>query len=205
MFNAVAGRIDSTVAGWVRDLITGVYGFLHTIFGHVISGWQNLYRDVSDFIDVSIQHGVHLLLVLGFILRHVIPTLNRLLSDFIRQVFHYAEGVYRFAVRAIDDLRNWSADALRTLQRWVVTDVFDPLLRSLTAAWHWITHEGSLVYHYITHPADLVDLVWDALISKLEAEAWNIAGKLGSFALSLVVRNLSRFVSLLEDILNAVF
>lgn len=205
MFDAVSGRIDSTVAGWVRDLVSGLYGFLHTIFGHVIGGWENLYHDVSGFIDRAIQLSVHVLVVLATILHHVIPTLHRLLSDFIRMVFKYARDVYHFTVTAIDDLRKWTQAALNDLHRFVVNDVYDPLFKSLTGAWHWITHEGALVFFYITHAPQLVDLFWDALIAKLEAEAWNIAQKLGSFALSLVVRNLGRFVSLVEDILNAVF
>jgi len=39
----VTGKIDSTTAAWVHDLIAGLYGFLHTIFGNVIHAWDDFY------------------------------------------------------------------------------------------------------------------------------------------------------------------
>jgi hypothetical protein len=39
-YNWATGKIDSTVAGWVHDLINGLYGFLRTIFGDVGNAWD---------------------------------------------------------------------------------------------------------------------------------------------------------------------
>lgn len=80
----------------------------------------------------------------------------------------------------------------------------DEAFRAVKDAYDWINKEGYLVYYYITHPEKLVLLLWDALIANLEATAWDTAGKLGKFFLSLILKNRRRFIDLIEDILHAV-
>lgn len=96
----------------------------------------------------------------------------------------------------------WFLDVFwRQWLKWVEDHIIKPLL----VAWHWVIHEGAIVWHYLTHAADLVAFFWDALIAKLEHESWTVAEKLGDFFLALVVKNLRRFAELVEDILDAVF
>jgi hypothetical protein len=85
--------------------------------------------------------------------------------------------------------------------QWLNTHVVAPL----TTAYNWVVHEGATIWHYISNPADLVALIWSPLVTHLEAEAWTVGELLGKFFLSLVIKNLTRFVSLLEDIIDAVF
>jgi hypothetical protein len=81
---------------------------------------------------------------------------------------------------------------------------FDEVYRAIREAYGWINTHGYLVYYYITHPAKLVDLLWEALIANLESTAWETAERLGKFFLSLILRNLEKFLMLIEDILHAV-
>jgi hypothetical protein len=81
---------------------------------------------------------------------------------------------------------------------------FNETYRAISDAYNWINTRGYLVYYYITHPAKLVDLLWEALIANLESTAWETADRLGKFFLSLFLRNLEKFLMLIEDILNAV-
>jgi hypothetical protein len=82
--------------------------------------------------------------------------------------------------------------------------LFDETYRAIRDTYDWINNQGYLVYYYITHPAQLVDLLWEALIANLETTAWETAERLGKFFLSLFLRNLEKFLTLIEDILNAV-
>lgn len=84
---------------------------------------------------------------------------------------------------------------------WIAVHLLDPLLKLVS----WVAHQGTTMWFYFTHPASLVDLIFEYLIVKLEATAWATTKKLGSFLLSLIVHHLDQFVSLIEDILDAVF
>jgi len=113
-------------------------------------------------------------------------------------------NVYHWAVRQIDWIKHWVAKLIDAVRSWVINDIWKPLSRSLLAAWHWISHEGGILWYYITHPEKIVDLIWEALILKLESEAWRLGSRLGTFFFALFMHNLKRVVLLLEDIVNAV-
>lgn len=204
MYDSAAGAIDDTIRSWVHDLINGLYGYLHLIFGPVIAAWDKLvhagwlvWHAVSSFID-------EVTITLARILLKVIPDLIKWAKDAIALVQRYAVDVYNFAVRELNALRAFVLKLIADLTTWVISHIYDPLKAAFDLAWHWITHEGAIVWHYISNPADLVDLLWDYLIAKLEREAWNIASKLGRFFLALVAHNLTRLVTLIEDVLSAI-
>jgi hypothetical protein len=91
-------------------------------------------------------------------------------------------------------------DWLKEHADWTIT-----VAHAIEDAYRWINKEGYEVYHYISHPSLLVDLLWDANVAKLETEAWDVGEKLGKFFLSLIYKNLKKFVLLIEDIFDAVF
>lgn len=80
----------------------------------------------------------------------------------------------------------------------------DTVYDSLHDLYTWVNKYGKELVGWIEHPSTLVDLLWDDILSKLEKEAWTAGEKLGKFFLSLILHNLKRFATLLEDILDAV-
>jgi len=160
-YNWATGKIDTTIAGWVHDLINGVWGFLHGAFGLVIDAWNYFYTRAKGFAE-----GVEAL----------------------------ASETWTFAKWLLDSFwQEW----LRWMRRY--------LLGPIETAAKWIAHEGATMWHLLTHAADLVDFLWDALVAKIETEAWNTGEKLGEFFLALIAKNLSKFAHLIEDILDAIF
>lgn len=160
-YDWATGKIDGTIAGWVHDVISGLWGFLHSLFGGIIDAWNDLYNDAKHLADG-------------------IESLGKEVYGWIAWFLH-------------DFWHAWIA--------WVTKHILDPLIGAVK----WIAHEGSIIWHYISHPADLVDLIFDPLIAKIEAEAWDIGGKLGKFFLSLIIKNVAQFARLIEDIIDAVF
>jgi hypothetical protein len=122
-------------------------------------------------------------------------------NDFYTAAMHYADSAILFFAEVYNWIK-WFLDVFwRQWLAWVHKNIIEPLL----VAYHWVIHEGAIVWHYLTHAADLVEFFWDALIVKLEAESWNIGEKLGKFFLSLIIKNLDKFAHLIEDIIDAVF
>jgi hypothetical protein len=160
-WHAVTGKIDSTIAGWVHDVVNGLYSFLHIIFGDVGKAWNDLVGYGVDFI-----HGV---------------------EDFGTYVGNALEHLYKV----------WIPDIIK----WVTTEIYDPLVKAVD----WIAHEGATMWHYISHPADLVDLIWDDVLAKLESDAVYTAEVLGKWFLTLIVKNADEFARMIEDIIDAIF
>jgi hypothetical protein len=159
-YDRATGAITSTIAGWVHDVVAGLYSFLHIIFGDVRGAWKDLVGASEAIYHALDEFGDETAHAFGILFRHWIP------------------GILK----------------------WIQTDIVRPLLEAVS----WIAHEGATIWHYITHPADLVLLIWDAFIARLEATAWDTAEALGKFAVALIWKNIDKFITLLEDVLDAI-
>lgn len=166
--------------GWIRKAFDWTTGKIDNL----TASWVNtLIRGIWTF--------------LTSLFRTVIDAWN----DFYNGAKALAKGLADLAAE-VYDWTKWLLDVFwKDWLRWVDVHIIKPLL----VAWHWVIHEGAIVWHYLTHAADLVEFFWDALIAKLEKEAWTIGDKLGTFFLALVIKNLEKFAHLIEDIIDAVF
>jgi hypothetical protein len=160
-YNWALGKVETTTAGWVRDIISTLYGWLHSLFGLVISGWDTFYNRVvqyaRDFESFCSEVGA------GF-----------------RYLWHV-----------------WWTDFQKYLKKYVL----DPI----EAAAKWIGNEGAKVWYYIDHPDKLVALIWDDLLTQIENEGDKAAEKLGTFFGKLILKNIKWLLTIVEDIVNAVF
>jgi hypothetical protein len=204
MWDAAYGAVDNTVRTWVRDLVSGLYGFLHMIFGDVGTAWDNLQTAALNLWHGLERFSRYVSEAFSVLFRVVIPHVIRDYLTRIATVLKYARDIFDYVVREIARVVHLISASIQSLWQLVLRDVYRPLLASLTSAWHWITHEGAIVWFYVSHPDKLTDLLWQHLIAKLEREAWNVSALLGKFFLSLVIRNLKRLALLIEDILDAV-
>jgi len=160
-YDRASGAIDSTIRGWVHDVIAGIYSFFHAIFGDVRGAWHDLVSATESLWHALDEFG------------------DSVAGAFNDIVHHWIPGILN----------------------WINTEIVDPLLKAIA----WIANEGATILGYIENPASLVALIWDALIGNLESTAWATATKLGQFAIALVWNNLSSFLTLIEDILDAIF
>jgi len=200
----VTGTVDETVRRWVSDIAMAIYGFVHGVFHLVGIAWGDmiimsdfLYVGLVKFVDQAWIKFYHLYKVLLPGIIHYAVYLFHLLVLSVREVIHWAAHEF-------DLVRHWTAALVEATRVWVVRNVWQPIWRTLTPIFHWITHEGATLWHYLTHPAELVDLLWDHLLAKLEREAWVAGRLLGRFFLSLVVHNVRTFAILVEDIVTAI-
>jgi hypothetical protein len=204
VIGVAAGAVDDTVRHWVADLISGVFGFIHTVFGLVGHAWIDIFH-AAEWVEKGLLHlGLETYLDLWHILKRVIPDVIHWANVFIHNVWRYAQDVFHWAVREFDFIRHWVAALVQDVRRWVVRDIWSPIWRTLNPVWRWVTHEGATLWHYLTHPAALVDLLWNHLLVKMEREAWVAGRLLGRFFLSLVIHHVKTFAILIEDIVDAI-
>lgn len=196
--------IDETIRRWVSDLISGIFGFLHTVFGLVGNAWADMFH-AAEWLYGGILHlGNEVYETLWHILRKVLPDIVRWLDRFINDVWHYAQDVFHWAMQEFARIEHWVLALIDDVRRWVINDIWEPIWDTLAPAWTWITHEGLSLWNLVMHPGDLVDWIWNHILLKIEREAWNAARFLGRFFLSLIVHNIKTVAVLFEDILDAI-
>jgi hypothetical protein len=199
-----SGYVDETVRRWVSDLINGVFGFLHTIFGYVGHAWLGMFNAAKWLYTGVVHLAIETYADFYHVLRVVIPGVVRWANKFIHDVWTYAINVFHWTVKQFDWFRHWVAALLDALRRWIIHNIWDPIWHALYPVIHWVMHEGATLWHYLTHPDQLVDLLWNHLLVKIEREAWTAGRLLGRFFLSLVIHNVKTFAVLMEDIVNAI-
>jgi len=145
-------------------------------------------------------------------------------------MFRWLDNAWHSAIGAVDrTTANWVHAIVRGLYSFLYTifgDVggaWDDLLKDgsdfigesvqigeetstkLADLYGWINKFGSYLFQWIRHPSLLVDFIWDDVIDKLETTAWDTAEKLGKFFIALIVKNLPKLLTLIEDVIEAVF
>lgn len=196
--------IASGIVNLIRFMIRGLYSFLHDLFSATWNAWGEIWNGVHDLWAALWNFGEAVYAKLFNLIRILIPWLTNLVNWVYQTAIHYATAVF-------DDLSSWMTGLynrlvafVNAMQKWVITDIWDPLSRTLSPLIDWIAREGATMWHYFTHLDDLAELLFWYLVNKLEKYAWDAARVLGQFFLALIVRNLVQFITLIEDVINAV-
>jgi hypothetical protein len=133
-----------------------------------------------------------------------IPKLwHGLVSDALKLwhgIAHVAALAFYWVERLTADVVHW----LTSLRRWIVREIWNPLVARAEQIWDDLVKWGYTAWWYITHPADLAKLLLWPLAKAVEDNSWSLGGILGTFGLTLVLRNARRFAQLVEHIMTAI-
>lgn len=190
----------NTIAATFRT----VYTYWHTVAGHAINGWQQLTRtllwltrDVGSFMREQSFLDYRIVKV-------YIPWLGNWiawLGGRVRNEINATIAMLRREYKAGDAAQHAYT---RSVLVWVILHVLGFLYALVKRLFGWIDGIGSAMWHYFTHLADFAELLIMALVAALEHHAWDIGALLGRFFLALIVRNVTRFATLVETIVDAV-
>lgn len=203
-FARVAGDIGQHIADAIHWAIHAVAVVALAVFDHVFGAWRDLARWTADFFRAF-----------GSALYWIGAKIWHILRVAIPNVIRWARGWFAFLLRLIRSWVAWLWKQIRAtiallwqqigrVVRWAWTNIFLPLwawtrfLFRLVKAWAWVA------FWWITHLASLAEAMVFHMAAAIERHAWELAGLLGKFFLALLIRNLARFVRVVETIIAAV-
>jgi len=211
----VLGWIGEFVSRWsgvvtapIRDLVHwavhALASVVYTVFGNVGGIWRDLAGAWQLFNRMLDKYLPGVWDAFRRIFLVDIPALWRWITGQVAKLWHDLVKLYDLARAYALDLYHAALHAVSDLLRWVIQHVLDPLAAAFAQAWHWITHEGALVFYYLTHPPALARLILAALIQAAEDAFWTVSGPILQFVLRLVLHNTRRLVQLAEQVIAAV-
>ena len=203
-FVGAARTVGNQVAGVVHWAVHALAMVVIAVFDRVYVAW----RDLSGWIWAYLS-------AIGRALGEVAYKIYAIIRVLIPRVIGL---VLRWVAYLLKFIRSWVAwlwaqiratiallyKQIAMVIRWAVTHIWDPLwkwaqfLYRLIKAWAWVA------FWWITHLASLAEKMVFWMAAAFERHAWELAGILGKFLLALIIRNLARFVRLVEAILVAV-
>jgi|SRR5579859_100414 len=188
----------------ISTIFTTTYQYWHTVAGHANSGWQQLTRTLLYLRNNMQQFMFSQYLFDALIIKHYIPWITGWISWLggkIQRDLGTLRGILHREIVAGDNAQHAYT---RSVLLWILIHVLAFLLNLVKSIFGWIDGIGNKMWHYFTHLAEFAELLIMFLVASLEKHAWEIGKLLGTFFLSLIVHNITKFATLVEDIIDAV-
>ncbi len=188
----------------ISQIFSVTYKYWHTVAGHVVNGWQGLTRELLYLRNNLQEYMLAQYLLDSLIVKHDIPFLSSWISWLGGKIQHdlgTLRGILTREFQAGDAAVHGYA---RSIYLFVLIHVLGFLYNLVRTVFGWIDGVGATMWHYFTHLADFAELLFGFLLVSFEKHAWDAGALLGKFFLSLLVHNLARFATLVEDIFDAV-
>lgn len=204
MWQAVAGNVSDNIRNWVLSLFQGHHSYLHSLFWSIRQGWDQFYNACNYMLAAGS-------IFIGEVYRrfqHIeifeIPQLRNWAAAAFGRLIERVHNVQVYLTQLILKYHTEDHNYTHSVLVWVIQHVLMFLLKYVLRIVAWITGEGNHMWFYFTHLIDFAELLIGSLVKSLERHAWDIARLLGTFFLALVVHNLTRFLQLMEDVIDAV-
>jgi hypothetical protein len=203
-FTGAASLVAKPIVDMVHWAVHALASVVLAVFDHVFGEWRSL-------ASWSLRWIPGLRWLLGMIAatfrdikRVIIPYVMRWVRAGFASVERFIHWVLATALAGIHQAREFAQLLVSNALKWVVAHVFAPLWAWVQRLYHLILTWAYVAWWWVTHLDALADALLLHLVGSLERSAWDVAGKLGRFALALVTRNLARFLQLAESIIAAV-
>lgn len=198
----LVGQQVSDVTHWALHALASV---VFSVFRLVGKAWDKFTAAVARFGKEAGHFAHEVWSWAAYLVRVVIPRILRWaerelakLAAAIAQIYHeLLTWVSRILARLEQDIKD--------LTHWVLVNVWAPLKRYAEKIYADLLKWGYTAFWFITHPAALAERLIFDIANSLEKHAWQLGGKLGTFLLSLVARNIPKLAALIEEIITAVF
>ena len=185
----------TAVEKWALKLIHAVYSFVNKLFTELRKAVDNVWTALTNFAKAIRKFVSQVYTYAKWIVTKLVPSVIRWAEKELLSVAHDIANLGKWAVGWIDRLIKDIASAIKNITNWVIKNIFDPLKTDFLTAWHWITHEGAMIYDLITHPeklaALLAEYIWDSWLGLFK--------KYGPQIARWLMRNLPNEAGMLVD------
>ena len=199
LWHIITGDIKAVIR-WITTAITAVYSFIDRQIHALWSGLALLSRYLSELEKAAWNYISQLWTYARWIVEVVIAGVIHWADAAINFVLKYAQGVWQILVASFDYLKNLILRLINDAITWVIRNIYDPLVKWLTDAWHWITHEGAFVYYLLTHLDKLASL----LAGWLWHEWLNLFGRYGRTVARWLISHMLGLAKPLIDVLETI-
>ncbi len=188
----------------IRDMFRVQYSYWHGVSGKVMRAWSGLTRQtliereaVSMFMDAVYR-------VLAKIQKAEVPWLANWIAWLGGKIRDEIHNVVKMLLAKMQQDYNANHNYTTSVLKWIIVHVFLFLLKILTNVVSWIVARGDIMWSYFSDVIKFGEFLIHGIAVAIEKHAWDLAAMLGKFFLSLIIRNVVKFATLIESIVSAV-
>lgn len=149
----------TAVEKWVLKLVHSVYSYFDKLFGELRHAVNDVWAALVSFGRAIRKYVGQIYTFARWIVTKLVPGVIHWALKQLDALARDISGVIHWATGWITRLANDIISAIRNITTWIIKHIYDPLAHDFITAWHWITHEGALVYRLITHPDMLAGIL----------------------------------------------
>lgn len=201
--NLITGDIKAIVK-WITKALAAVYSYLDKEF---TAAWNEAVQAANYALELyrsAIAFAQSILTYAQYIVTVTIPGIIHWASNALDTLTKYAQDVYNWAAKQVDQLAHVIASGLDDLRSWVVSNIYRPLYDSLSGALHWIAHEGSTAYTLVTHPDKLASILAEYVWSQWAVLMKRYGRQIGRWLIADLVHLAGPLIDVLEEIIAGI-
>lgn len=203
-WNRVTGSVGNAVSSAVHWAEHAIASVVLSVFNLVGKAWAKMYQGAHDLGEAIYKFGLEAYSFAVYVVKVLVPRVVKWAEAQLAKLSADLARVYHDFLAFTDWVKARFVQAYHDIEGWAVREIWDPLVRLTDWLKANLIKWGYTAWWYITHLPQLAEALIYHLAVSLENHAWELAGILGKFFLSLIVRNLKPFMLLIEDIISAV-
>jgi hypothetical protein len=203
-FSSAASTIGTAVSNAVHWAVHALASVVFAVFGLVGKAWSALVNAVHSFHAALDRWATEVIRFAEYVIKVVVPRIYRWATAELAKLSSALAAYYRYFLARIADVIDRIAAAVTSVTNWVLAHVWAPLKAYADQIWDDLKKWGYTAWWYITHPQALADLIVMPLVTSVEHNAVAIASQLGQFLLAMLLTNITKVITVIEDIITAV-
>lgn len=189
----------------LEALIRGLTGSFSDQDAAGAQAWTVYYTDNTYYVQQLVKFVTATRNAHGYTLHVRIPGIISWAGTGFARLLAAIIGLARALARDVAMLTGLLASRITALTTWILRKVWAPLWAFITATYRDLLKWGWVAWWWITHLASLAEAMIFFIARAMEKYAWELAGMLGRFVVSLIVRNARKIAEVAESIVVAVF
>jgi len=186
------------------SVISTVYNYFVTLIDALDAELISIYHSLTNFIDAVETYASTLY---ALVRAWATEQLNSIISWAEKQLASVAKSIssiIAWASSLIDALRAYAVALVNDAKNWVIQNVYNPIVRSITDALKWITTDGYYAVQLLRNPPLLAKLLAKWLWGEWLSLIRQYSGVIGKWILHSMMGMASSVGSVIEDIIASI-
>lgn len=185
--------VFQNVVNWVTDLINQAFNDINTV-----AGWAwNTIQSVEQW-AMSMYNAITSWATSMF--QSIVAWTSNLISHIEKSIQDIMTWTAGWINRIYSDVESW----LRSLETWVITNIWNPLYGAVTGIIRWVNTYGVWMLYLLTHPEALATLLGQYLLGAWMGISRKFAAPLGRWMLHSLLSISGDIAGMLEDFLSGI-
>lgn len=188
-----AVAVFTAIVNWTTGLINQAYDDINAVSQwawnniQIVEKWAaSMYTAITSWATSIFQS--------------IVAWTSNLIDDIYKTITAIETWVGSWIDKIYSDVTGW----IGQLEKWVISNIWDPLYNTLAGIYRWVTTYGYWMFYLLSHPDALATLLGQYLLAAWMGLSRKFAGPLGRWMLHSLLSMSNDIAGALEDFIAGI-